>query len=103
MREKYWKLFLDKIAATRPIKEVWNEVNKVQRGVGLAGDSQKIADDLIDKWAHASSISSLHEAVITEQRDHEVLVVHEIFCRCIKDFNTCHVATLLVQAPVVSA
>ena len=43
----------------------------MQRGVGLAGDSQKVADDLIDKWAHSASISSLPEAIITELRHHE--------------------------------
>lgn len=49
-REKYWKSFVENIAATRSLKEIWIEVNKVrgvQRGVKVVGDPQSVADELI--------------------------------------------------------
>lgn len=65
---------MENIAATRSLKDIWIEVNKVrgvQRGVKVVGDPQSVADELIDKWAHAASRSCLPTTVRREFHKHE--------------------------------
>ena len=61
-RGKYWNNFLKDISFTKSLGGVWNEVNKVRgikRKVVSHPDPKGNANDLMRKWAAASSFSGL--------------------------------------------
>ena len=62
IREQYWREAATKIGNCKNMREIWREVNKVRRrntNSVVHPHPDKLANEMIEKWASAASVDSL--------------------------------------------